>query len=416
MSAQSYVAKYLAENGYLETLRAFEAECGNLISKDVPVDESLEDVIADRLRYLSITEKASSLFDWVLDPALQTIKDTQLKPWLAPYPRAKTAVGPVGELVVDSALLELNGRNYALLATSGRALVVIDLLSGACVGRNEKVLGNVVVRTLAVAGNTILLCGMDGKVRAGTLGEQYEFVSRSETQIHPRLVTEIKVVEWRLEFYLVSMGWDFFVKVFSVKNGILAAVGSPCKLAHQGTSMDAVVYEDKLYVAVGKKDITLMDVVAMEFGGDLQVEYQIALNDAEFSAAGFTPTCVRLFYNGTGVPLVAVATSHEPYMRLVLVSLKNVGLAEHKILRNQILANINTFSPQDKFSAADIGWRADGSGLWIAGEDGVIRGLDVALEKVVVELTGHDGRIKLVCYGADVLVSCGTDREVYRWS
>ncbi|OBA24063.1 hypothetical protein METBIDRAFT_30409 [Metschnikowia bicuspidata var. bicuspidata NRRL YB-4993] len=422
MSVHSFIAHFLKENGYKETLRTFEAEHGNIILPELPHEETLETIIADRLRYLSIDQKNGPDYDEVLSDDLQAVKSTQLKPWLAPYPKTPLELGPVSELIVDCAILTQKTGEYALLATSAKSLVVADLRTKKVVLKIQAVIGNVVVRRIVVAGDLVLLCGMNGKVTSGRLSENLcGFDALSETQIHPRLVTDIKVVTWHGETYVVSMGWDFHVKVHVVdkSDGFkLKPVGTPYKLANQGSCLDAVVYENKLYVLVCKREITLMDVLCLNEKEAFYLDCRLALNDAEFSASGFSPMCVKIFQeNEVACPLVAVGTSHEPHMRVIVVLLREVGQKDDLfILRNQILCNLNTYSPQDKYSDAQIQWRYDGSGVWIIGDDGVIRGLDVFDKSVDVKLHGHDGRIKCGAFYGDKVLSCGTDRKVIEWS
>ena len=417
MSVHSFVAQFLKENGYLETLRTFEAEYGKVIPLELPHDETLEGILNDRLKYLAIDAQNEPEFEEILSKDLKTIKDTQLKPWLAPYPKNRQDLGPVSELVVDCAILSRNGANFALLATSGKSLIVVSLETGKEIARVNSVIENVVIRRIIVAENLVFLCGMNGKVTIGKLAEDFEnFEVLSETQIHQRLVTDMKVITFRGKLHLISIGWDFLVKVHELDgNHQLTPVGVPYKLANQGSCFDATVYHDKLYVLVCKKEITLMDVLCLD-KQELVLDCRVALNDAEFSASGFTPMSIKIHHQPDSVPLIAVGTSHEPHMRVIILLMQNVGQNDKlMILRNQILCNLSTLSPQDKYSDAQIQWRFDGSGVWIIGDDGVIRGLDL-VNKSVVTLHGHEGRIKCVSFFEDKLVSCGTDRNVIEWT
>lgn len=420
MSVHSFVAHFLKENGYHQTLKVFESEHGNIILPELPHEETLEGIIADRLRFLDIDEKRAPEFEEVLHTDLQAIKNKQFKPWLAPYPKTLVELGPVSGLVVDTAILARKNSQYALLATSTKSLVVVDLNTKKLVSLVPAVIGNVVIRRIAVADELIFLCGMNGCVSVGKLSlDLQKFEVLSQKQIHPRLVTDMTVVTWHGKLHLVSMGWDFLVKVHEVdESGTkLTPVGLPFKLTNQGSCLDAVVHKEKLYVLVCKREITLMDVLCIDEKKEMYLDCRMALNDAEFSASGFTPMSVKIF-TGTeeSVPLVAVGTSHEPHMRVIIVLMQGVGQNDSQlILRNQILCNLNTSSPQDKFSDAEIQWRYDGSGIWVIGDDGIIRGLDLVNKSTDVKLEGHEGRIKCVAFYDDKIVSCGTDRKVIEW-
>lgn len=413
MSAHSFIAHYLKENGYTETLKAFEAEYGKPIPVELPLDENLVDIISDRLKYLSTEDKLQSLFDHFADPELSGIKKEHIASWSAPYPQKFAEIASIDELVIDSAVFAHEGKKYVLLATTAKNLVVVDIETGSKVTEIKDIIGKVVVRKVATASQYVLLCGMNGKVTMGTFGANMEFSVVAEHQIHARLVTDIRAVEYQGTFYLVSLGWDFLVKLFKVTSSGLEPVGEPYKLANQGTCFDVCVYKDRLVVLVGKNEITLMDVLSSDGATGLGLDFRIALNDAEFSASGFTPMCVKIFPGD--IPLVAVGTSHQPFMRVVLVTLKEFGTGADGVKRNQILANVNTMSPQDNFSQAVLEWRYDGSGLWIVGDDGIIRGYDLSKERVIVSLEGHDGRIKAISVDRDTLLTCGTDRRVLLW-
>lgn len=414
MSVHSFIAHFLKENGYLETLKSFEKEHGSAISTDLPHDEALADIITDRMKYLTTKDVPASLHDHWLDPKFKKIKEEQFKEWSAPYPQAHKDLACLLDLVIDAAIFHLKEKPYLICGTSAKSLLVIDIQSGKQVLELKNVI-DVVIRKVVVSSQYLILCGMNGRAYMGKFSGITNFQIVGEAQIHARLVTDVKVISYDGADYLITMGWDFLVKIFKISDDLFTQIGEPFKLANQGTCIDACVYQEKIYIAVGKSEITLMDVLCLK-SRQLELDCRIALNDAEFSASGFTPMCIQIFCKqDSDLPLVAVGTSHEPFMRMVIVSLKDVG-GEADIKRNQIIANVNTMSPQDKYSQANIFWRHDGSGLWILGEDGTIRGLDLKLELVALELKQHEGRIKSCAHFDDVVVSCGTDRRVIKWS
>lgn len=416
MSVFNFIAHFLKENGYEETLKTFEKEHGSQISTDLPHDEALTDIITDRMKYLTTQSSPDSQQDNWLDKDLAQIKASQFKEWSVPYPKKLEQLASLNELIISTDFFNSNGKAYLIGGTSGKSLVVFDLETGKKVVEIKDVIGKVVIRRIVVSSQYVLLCGMNGKVYVGSFSNEMDsFDILFEEQIHARLITDVSVVLWKNEDHLVTMGWDFLVKVWKITSYGLQQLGEPYKLASQGTCFDVCTYNDVLYVAVGKNEITLMDVLRMDGSYQLCLDCRIALNDAEFSASGFTPMCIKIL-NQEGIPLVAVGTSHEPYMRVVIVTLKDVGSDAADIKRNQIIANINTMSPQDKYSQANIAWRYDGSGLWIMGEDGCIRGLDISKQTVAVELKEHEGRIKSSTTFEDVIVTCGTDKQILKWS
>lgn len=415
MSVHQFVADFLKKEGYSETLKTFEKEYGKPISTELPHNESLQDIIADRVKYLSIEKDTSSPYEISLDDDLKKIKELQFKEWSAPYPRISQEFPEINELVVACDIMNNGGERLAILATAKMALIVIDLETRKILANVPRVIGNVVVRRIRVVGASVLLCGMNGKVYLGKFDKSAKtFNIQHEQQIHTKLVSDMTVVHWREKNYLVSVGWDNLVKVHEVRETAIEESFQAYSTPNRALCMDACVYQDQLVILVGKSEMTLMDVLTIK-EDKVDLAFKIALNDAEFSAAGFSPHAIQIFHNGQ-VPLVAVGTSHEPYMRLVLVSLKEFGKDGDSIRRNQIITNINTMAPQDKYSQALLSWRPDGSGVWVFGEDGVVRGVDLLKERVAVELKKSESRIKSFAKEGDLLLVCDTDNVVVQWS
>lgn len=417
MSVHGFIAHFLKENGYHETLKMFENEHGKQITTELPSDESLADIITDRLKYLTTKPLTVSSADLLLSEKLQNLRNTQIKDWSTPYPKASRQIANCTDLVIDSAQMKMGDKHYILMSTSSKALVVADLETGSVVLRVSNAIGGVVIRKIVVSTNAVVLCGMQGKAYLCRFSrDMLELKIMAEEQIHARLIVEVRCVRWNNRDYLVSLGWDFLVKVFQIGEAGFRPYGDPYKLANQGSCMDACVFHDAIVILVGKSEITLLDVIRVDGDQKMALDCRIALNDAEFSASGFSPMCVRVFSDGHGVPLVAVGTSHEPFMRAIVVSLSEVGKKDGAIHRAQIIANVNTMCPQDKYSQAVLDWRTDGTGLWVLGDDGIVRGVDLSAGKVAVELSGHDGRIKSLSVGSLFLVTGGTDRKVLQWS
>ena len=101
-----------------------------------------------------------------------------------------------------------------------------------------------------------------------------------------------------------------------------------------------------------------------------------------------------------------------------------------------ILVHVNTMAPQTAYSTPCVAWRPDGSGVWINGDDGVVRGVEAGTGKVVVRLggldagegEGHEAGSKVRCLasavvggrddqseGDEVLVSGGFDQRLVVW-
>ena len=131
----------------------------------------------------------------------------------------------------------------------------------------------------------------------------------------------------------------------------------------------------------------------------------------------FSPAGLALSPHDSG--LLAVATSSLPHMKVIIVRLlfppaekfdgNNAQTQQHPAepetqatqamaalaLQNRedaaILIQANSFAPQTAYSTPQIVWRPDGSGVWVNGDDGVVRGIEAKTGKIVAMLThGHD--------------------------
>lgn len=140
----------------------------------------------------------------------------------------------------------------------------------------------------------------------------------------------------------------------------------------------------------------------------------------------FSPCCLALSPHDPGI--IAVATSTTPHMKIMIVRLLFPSEEEGRekftypaiadddgsppprtgvpspahispafsalTLQNRedaaILIQVNTFAPQTPYSTPQVVWRPDGSGLWVNGDDGVIRGVEAKTGKLIVTLkNGH---------------------------
>ncbi|ABN64699.2 predicted protein [Scheffersomyces stipitis CBS 6054] len=435
-SVHSLIAHFLQENNYHDTLKQFEEEHGKPIeaSKLPTSDESLEEIVNDRINFNELNAQFEQVdLHEELTADMKQIAAQQLEHWKVPYPQSiELLVSPqISALAIDLALDKEN--DLVFVSTNDFRLVVIEIASGRILLNAANVLKKVVVKKILVLPKQrIVLVGMDGKFYnfEYSLKEGSVTLTKStEFQAHKRLVVDAKYIQFDGEEYIVSLGWDFFIKVFKiVKDGF--EVTSEYKISSQGTCFDVVEYNKELVIVVGKNENTMLDVFVLDKRAELAYIYKISLNDAEFSSSSFSPRCLTIQYFHDSIPLIAVGTSHEPFMRLIVVSLKELAEIDRNaeqptpIKRNQILKTLNTLSPQDRYSQAVVTWReANGksNGVWIVGEDGIIRGIDLVEEKVQVELQGHTGKIKgFISFsnnkGKEVLISSGLDKDIKRFT
>lgn len=77
-----------------------------------------------------------------------------------------------------------------------------------------------------------------------------------------------------------------------------------------------------------------------------------------------------------------------------------------------IQLNVNTFAPQTPYSTPQVSWRPDGSGVWVNGDDGVLRGLEATTGKIRSTLKGgHEPGSKIRSLWAGMVDVDGKEEE-----
>ena len=155
-------------------------------------------------------------------------------------------------------------------------------------------------------------------------------------------------------------------------------------------------------------------------------------NLAPYSNAwiAFTPSAIAA--SPLDSTLVAIATSSVPHMKLIIVrlifpftlptlnsshhsrvgapSVTSAGTSDNPSLPSgehltsraanaaetlarereaaAIILTSSTFAPQTPYSTPALAWRPDGTGIWVNGDDGVVRGIEAQSGKVVARLGG----------------------------
>ena len=134
-------------------------------------------------------------------------------------------------------------------------------------------------------------------------------------------------------------------------------------------------------------------------------------------------------YNPVAPPVLATRTSlldEIPDGAETIASRTRAELAIADREAAAILIHATTMAPQTAYSTPAVAWRPDGSGVWVNGDDGTVRGVEVSTGKVVATLKGgHDEGTKVRCLWAgrvdanegeeEWLVSGGFDQRLVVW-
>jgi hypothetical protein len=257
-----------------------------------------------------------------------------------------------------------------------------------------------------------------------------------------------------------SAGWDQKICIYSFEppsesSSILGAGGeadrsrisSPVATISVPTNPESILFvrhpdTSELYLIVGRRDATYLYYYKITEESTTEPFSHVSLilheegrqNLAPHANAwtSFSPS--SLASCPTDPTLIAIATSHLPHMKLILVRLlfpgsqgqgPSAGFVGSETQASQARAelaiqdredaaiklHVSTMAPQTPYSTPQVVWRPDGSGVWVNGDDGVVRGIETRTGKVVTLLKGHEIGSKVRSLWAGMVRVQGRDGE-----
>lgn len=393
MSLINYIGQFLKEQGFEKTLNSLELEYGYPINTSIeglPTNETLKEILSDRITFKSLAPP---------------VRDVIFTHWQFPYPKVVKDEFDVGEVIVSMDIV--SSRQWILVSTNKQKLLIVDF-SGNVINTFDKLI-NVVIKKIVTADDNVYLGGMDGKVYRFEI-QGIDLIKRNEVQLHRRVIIDMKVIKYQEQVFLVSLGFEKLIKLVRAEG---LEIVTSFETNNYPKCFDIIGINNEIYALVGYAENTLLDMIQMT--REPTRLYKVSISDAEFATTSFTPHFIQ-FKQTTEDIKIAIGTSHEPYMRVIIIKIDS-WTQENVIKRNQILKNIVTMSPQDKFSNPYIQWRLKGDGIWVLGDDGIIRGINLVNEEIL-ELTGHKGKVKYMLTSHDkheYLVTAGDDRSLKIW-
>ncbi|ERF74511.1 hypothetical protein EPUS_03949 [Endocarpon pusillum Z07020] len=220
-----------------------------------------------------------------------------------------------------------------------------------------------------------------------------------------------------------------------------SVIGSPLTTLPVATNPESILFvrhpdTNELYLIVGRRDSTYLyyyKITEHSPHSTITVHEAGKQNLAPHANAWISFSPSSLAACPTDPTLIAVATSHLPHMKLILVRLLFPGTREDEtgaagFVRGDtqtsqaraelaiqdredaaIRLHVSTMAPQTPYSTPQVVWRPDGSGMWVNGDDGVIRGVETRTGKVVALLKGHEVGSKVRSLWAGMVRVQGTD-------
>jgi WD40 repeat protein len=324
------------------------------------------------------------------------------------------------------------------------------------------------VLSLAVRGSFLLASYMDGSV---SIHDIKTFQTLSTVKAHLNYAVHVVTTEDQGNLVVATAGWDRRVSIHC-PSAVIPGTGRRV----DSSDSQAILFSTTFTTHTAAHNVQSLIFARHPDNGDLYLVYTVrdsiylhyllltpskaddgtttysatqmgrqSLAPQQHSSwTAFTPAHIEAC--PTDPTLVAVATSHTPSMKLTITRLLFPGLPEPQeavapLASSTVLPHlgtqdelairlaVNTNAPQNDYSTPRCAWRPDGSGVWVSGDDGVIRGVDATTGKVVRELRkgGHDQGSKVRCLWAglvgeqdgdgerEVLISGGFDKKVLVW-
>lgn len=264
------------------------------------------------------------------------------------------------------------------------------------------------------------------------------------------------------KWWVATAGWDEFVCLYHLNipegNASALQIGEPIariKLSSKPESLLFVPHVDteELLLLVSRRDSPYIYYYQVEDPREDRLLGRQNLAPHSNSWVAFCPAHMVLSPNDPG--LLAVAVSSLPHMKVMFLRLLfpattangdgATSPADHMTQASQAMASLaiqnredaailvqaNTFAPQNDYSTPQLAWRPDGSGVWVSGDDGVIRGVETKTGKVVALLKGGhepDRKVRTIWSGyvavpqesgetllEEWVLSGGFDRRLIVW-
>lgn len=409
---QLLIANYLKSHKLDETLASFLKETSlsntNLLAQDSLYsfkDENLITIIKERIEYneYNLAEQIQSLkLNNENNSQIKfKLESSNIKQW---NHNLKWSI--INRVNLDSVILVSKfvnkGHNIAL-SLSNKKVIIYDRLLNEI---KEQIQLKTVVKTLGSISSKSFnainyICTMDGTLQ---IFISYKHFGQYIYKLHQRIITYIdflptfnnsqynknkdNIIE---KYVIVSTGLDQLLKVSSLtiekvstqnKNHdfiIQIKEIDSLKLQSNCTSLKCCTKESELSIFLARNDFTNISCYSLNpKTSKLYIKYYLALNNTQFSTHSFIIRDIDIINN----EILAVATSHIPYMRVILVEIPNnkensknsetcTELSNIKTYYDQILSNIATQISNNNLSQPVIKYCPIINGLLIGNDDGL---------------------------------------------
>ncbi|KAF7190286.1 hypothetical protein HII31_08617 [Pseudocercospora fuligena] len=448
------VARYLKSNNYTETYEAFINEvglpydAGNVSKGDLTIETLLEE---------------KKTFDVSIKFEKLGVEDANLG-WSRPGMAKELDVLPTSSNILSTKVQEIaeRGKTAAaalLVSTADRKVHIIDAWSNALQSTLSNLHDSPVLSCSMLKSEHLLTSSMSGSLHLNDTNGS----SVSKRRDHSKYVVKVAVLEDSTTGTIVATaGWDNQIIVYKpeIANGTIE-LGEPKATIPMQTKPEAMIWlrhpqNQEPVLLVSRTDSNNIFYYSVEDKPRLLGQQNLAPHSNAWVA--FTPSSFELC--PTDPTLLAVGTSSVPHMKLLIVrllfppwepeparpppqALRSSLLDDTPVQETQasqaraalavadrehaaIQIHCTTMAPQTAYSTPAVVWRPDGSGVWVNGDDGAVRGIEACSGKIVATLLGHEPGSKVRCLWAgivkseegqkEILVSGGFDQKLIVWN
>ncbi|KAJ5170877.1 uncharacterized protein N7500_003660 [Penicillium coprophilum] len=428
--SSAMVARFLRSNDYSETLKAFLREAdlapdvgqtsgddtNNWTIQSLLEEKHTYDQTVDFERYGKgpqqsdlWSEPAPSKPALVQTPTSSNILSASVEQWQKPCEDVDEAATAQFYIVSTSAdkqvhLLETEEGNASIKSFSGlSATPVLSFVS-------------------ILQGRYILMSNM-----AGQLILQHGSQTLDSRKDHAKYSVKVVAYEDKTDpskWWVATAGWDQSVNLYCLNipdeaNAPSLKIGEPVALIKLDSNPESLLFvphvdTNELLLLVSRRDSTYIYYYKVEKVSEARLLGHQNLAPHSNAWIAFSLCDMALSPHDPG--LLAVATSSLPHMKVIIVRLlfprmEVTPASEDPVtqasqametleLQNRedaaILVQANTFAPQTDYSTPQLAWRPNGSGIWVNGDDGVVRGIETKTGKVIATLKGgHEAGFKV---------------------
>lgn len=346
-----------------------------------------------------------------------------------------------------------------LATTADRRLHVVDVRTNTLKGSYSGVHDSPILSCAAFGRSKILSSSMSGQLHLS----DYSGTVLQRRRDHNKYVVKVAIHDDPVAPLIATAGWDSKILIYRpiFTSNSIPELGEPVAEIPLSTKPEAITFvrhpeNNEPMLLVSRTDSTLLTYYTVEDPPRLLGKQNLAPHSNAWVA--FSPSAMELC--PTDPTLVAVGTSSVPHMKLLLVRLlfppwasstapippTTMLSAPASLLDSDdparetqasqaraalVVANredaaiqihSTTMAPQTVYSTPAVAWRPDGSGVWVNGDDGAVRGIEAKTGKVAATLRGHDAGSKVRCLwagmvdGKETLVSGGFDHRLIVWN